>query len=100
MRLDSIDLSQNTKLTGIACHDNNLKSLDVSKCTALTGLNISGNPLFVLDVSKNKSSLQYVAAHNCPHLMFIYTWEGCDPDKLGWQVYGNANNFQYVVLND
>jgi hypothetical protein len=97
--LDSIDLSQNTKLTGLACHKNNLKNLDVSKCTALTGLNVSENPLFLLDVSKNKN-LRYVGAYDCPHLTFIYIWEGCDPNKLGWESYNNANNFQYVVLTD
>ena len=49
--LTAIDLSHNTQLTTLECHNNTLTSLDVSGCTQLTVLNCSSNQLTSLDVS-------------------------------------------------
>ena len=46
-------MSQNTALTTLNCHDNQLTSLDVSGATALTTLNCYSNQLPSLDVSHN-----------------------------------------------
>ena len=46
-------MSQNTALTYLNCHYNQLTSLDVSKNTALTYLDCRSNQLTSLDVSKN-----------------------------------------------
>ena len=51
--LTSLDLSQNTALTGLAVNDNQLTNLDVSQNTALTTFICSGNQLTSLDVSQN-----------------------------------------------
>src|SRR5574344_1571229 len=51
--LTSLDVSKNTKLTYLACYDNQLTSLDVSKNTKLTYLDCHNNQFTSLDVSKN-----------------------------------------------
>lgn len=52
-----------TELTGLQCHNNKLQSLDVSKNTKLETLNCYGNKLSSLDLSAN-TSLKYLACHN------------------------------------
>ena len=51
--LSSLDVSNNTQLTGLWCGYNNLTSLDVSKNTRLNELYCYSNQLTSLDVSKN-----------------------------------------------
>ena len=52
-KLTSLDLSNNTALTYLACRESQLTSLDVSNCTALTYLDCCSNQLTTLDVSNN-----------------------------------------------
>ena len=52
-KLTSLDVSANTALIYLKCSENQLTSLDVSKNTALTSLKCWSNQLASLDVSKN-----------------------------------------------
>ena len=52
-----------TELTGLHCHNNKLQSLDVSKNTKLETLNCFGNKLSSLDLSAN-TALKYLACYN------------------------------------
>ena len=56
--LTAIDVSHNTLLTELGCHDNQLSNLDVSRNTKLTYLNCSGNNLDSLDLSQNTQLTQ------------------------------------------
>lgn len=49
----NLDLSKNTELTSLTCNNNGMKNLDLSKNTKLTHLVCSGNLLSSLDVSKS-----------------------------------------------
>ena len=60
--LTTIDVSHNTLLTELDCHDNQLSNLDVSRNTKLTYLNCSGNNLDSLDLSQN-TKLTYLNCH-------------------------------------
>ena len=51
----ALDLSNNIKLTHVACSDNEITSLDVSTCASLSFLMCSANKLSSLDLSLNKS---------------------------------------------
>ena len=52
-----------TELTGLHCHNNKLQSLDVSKNTKLETLNCFGNKLSLLDLSAN-TALKSLACYN------------------------------------
>ncbi|MBR3495122.1 MAG: Ig-like domain-containing protein [Prevotella sp.] len=52
-KLQTLDVSKNTKLTQLICYGNKLTSLNVSKNTALTSLHCSDNQLTSLNVSNN-----------------------------------------------
>ena len=52
-KLNTLDVSKNTKLTILNVRNNGMTSLNVSKNTALTSLNCRSNNLTALDVSKN-----------------------------------------------
>ena len=62
--LTSLDVSNNTALTVLACGRNSLTSLDVSNNTALTELICSFNMLTALDVSSNTSLVQLFCQDN------------------------------------
>lgn len=50
--LSELDVTRNTKLTGIYAEDNNIAALDISNCTALRVLTMYGNRLSgTLDLS-------------------------------------------------
>lgn len=51
--LTSLDISKNTKLTGLYCGNNQLTTLDVSQNTALTNIYCENNKIASLDVTKN-----------------------------------------------
>lgn len=68
--VESIDLSQNTKLVFLNCPSNPLSSLDVSNNTALKTLNVSGSDIASLDVS-NHSALTSLGASMCSSLTTI-----------------------------
>lgn len=57
--LTEVDLSQNTALKYLDCHNSNLYSLNLSKNTELEYLNCSENPINVLDLSQN-TKLKYL----------------------------------------
>ena len=52
-KLQTLDVSKNTKLTQLICYGNKLTSLNVSKNTALTSLHCTDNQLTSLNVSNN-----------------------------------------------
>ena len=54
-KLQTLDVSKNTKLTQLICYGNKLTSLNVSKNTALTSLHCTDNQLTSLNVSNNTS---------------------------------------------
>lgn len=68
-RLNSIDLSYNTKLKYLLCHNNELIDLDLSSNTALEYLHCDGNQLTSLNVTQN-SVLQsiYCEGNELPSL--------------------------------
>ncbi len=51
--LSTLDVSNNSALTGLDCSFNKLSTLDVSKNAIITTLNCSNNQLSILDVSAN-----------------------------------------------
>ena len=51
-KLQSLNLSKNTKLTHLSCFGNQLTSLNISNCTELEWLQCPSNKLTSLDVSK------------------------------------------------
>ena len=51
--LETLDVSQNKKLTVLDCNSNALETLDVSENINLSSLNSSDNTLIALDVSEN-----------------------------------------------
>ena len=51
--MSSLDVSKNSRLTGLNCSNNKLSSLDVSKNTMMYSLDCSNNQLTSLDVSNN-----------------------------------------------
>lgn len=57
--LTEVDLSQNTALKYLDCHNSNLYSLNLSQNTELEYLNCSENPINVLDLSQN-TKLKYL----------------------------------------
>ena len=50
--MTSLDVSEQSELNDLRCHDNNLGILDVSRCTKLATLVCTANKLTSLDVSK------------------------------------------------
>ncbi|MGN1307641.1 MAG: S-layer homology domain-containing protein [Faecousia sp.] len=62
--LVSLDISNNTALTGLHCSYNELVSLDVSNNTALEGLDCSQNELVSLDVSNNTALKDLHCSYN------------------------------------
>ena len=77
--MTSLDVSNNTALTYLYCHYNQLTSLDVSYCPALTDLLCYSNQLTSLDVSK------------CP----LITWP-----KLGCgNQFDASGNYQYIHVS-
>ena len=63
-KLTSLDVSNNTSLTTIACDFNWLTSLDVSNNTALTYLTCRGNQLTSLNVKKNTALTYFRCERN------------------------------------
>ena len=53
-QITSLDVSNNTALTGLSCYNNPLTALDVSKNTALEWLSCNNNQLTALDVSQTR----------------------------------------------
>ena len=51
--LTTLDVTNNTALQQLGCNNNNLTSLDVTNNTALLYLGLSGNSLTTLDISSN-----------------------------------------------
>ena len=62
--LTSLDVSQNTALTGLNCSDNQLTTLNLSSLSKLEHLKADRNRLAALDVSKNKSLRTFSAEQN------------------------------------
>ena len=62
--LASLDVSQNTTLTGLDCSDNQLTSLDLSRNTSLMFLICSDNQLTSLDLSRNTALLMLECSNN------------------------------------
>ena len=62
-QLTALDVSQNTELRSLYCSNNQLTALDVSHNTALTNLGCSSNQLTALDVSNN-TALTYLYCSN------------------------------------
>lgn len=63
--LASIDLSQNTKLSGITLGENNLTNIDLSNNLQLVSLNAASNALTNLDLSNNSALKQvYISDNN------------------------------------
>ena len=62
-KLQSLDLSNNTKLTHLSCYSNQLTSLNLSYCTELEWLQCPSNKLASLDVS-NCSKLNWLDCSN------------------------------------
>lgn len=63
-KLESLDVSRNTKLEALTCMECGLKSLDVSKNTNLKALNVCGNELTRLDLSSNNKLVLLVCPGN------------------------------------
>ena len=61
--LTSLDISHNTVLTQLECHDNKLDSLDVSNLPMLTDLRCDKNNLKYLNINGN-AALQYLSCYN------------------------------------
>ena len=95
-KLQSLDLSKNTKLTRLSCFSNQLASLnlsnctelewlqcplnklaslDVSNCNKLNWLDCSSNQLSTLDVSKNKALETLDCSQN--HSLTVLDVSGC-----------------------
>ena len=51
--INTIDVSNNLELTSLQLHNNKLTTIDVSKNTKLELLNVYGNPITSIDVSNN-----------------------------------------------
>ena len=63
-KLQTLDVSKNTKLTQLICYDNKLTSLDVSKNTSLGFLHCTDNQLTSLNVSKNTELTMLLCQNN------------------------------------
>jgi hypothetical protein len=61
-QLTSLNVSNNTFLSGLYCHQNSLTSIDVSSNTYLIGLNFAENLLTSIDVSNN-IFLEWIACY-------------------------------------
>ncbi|MBR4759459.1 MAG: InlB B-repeat-containing protein [Lachnospiraceae bacterium] len=62
LKIEQLELHQNTKLTHLSCKKCELKTLDLSTNTLLTNLDCRENNLVALDLSKN-SNLSYYATY-------------------------------------
>ena len=62
--LSSLDVSKNTKLEILDCHNNSLLTLDVTKNTKLHWLSVSSNNLSSLDLSNNAALVTLYAHYN------------------------------------
>lgn len=74
-QLTGLDVNNNTALTDLGCSGNQLTSLDVSNNTALTDLCCSGNQLTSLDVSHN-TGLTTLYCDSCPYLVEVWLKTG------------------------
>ena len=77
-------MSQNTALTYLGCHGNQLTTLDVSQNTALTDLHCNDNQLTSLDISKN-TELHLFKCYNNPGdgaVLPVTAWFGNDAIPL------------------
>ena len=63
-QLNSLNISKNSKLTFLSCSNNLLTTLDMSVCTELTFLSCYRNQLTSLDVSKNTKLTNIYCDHN------------------------------------
>ena len=93
-QLTSLDLSHNTKLTGLNCSYNQLLTLDISHNTRLTTLDCSSNLLSSLEVDSNRLLTELNCSYNRLHSLNI-----SHNTQLGKLVcYGNA--FTREVFDD
>ena len=104
-KLTSLDLSNNTALTYLACWESQLTSLDVSSCTALTYLSCSDNQLTTLDVSKN-TALTYLSCYSNQLTTLdvsnntALTVLGCDGNLLSTLDLSNCTALTYLDCYD
>lgn len=90
-KLQSLDLSANTRLTHLSCWGNQLTSINISGCTELEWLQCSSNKLTALDLFKNDAletldcsenhELSFLNVSGCAALKSINCW-GCNLSSL------------------
>ena len=104
-KLTSLDLSNNTALTYLACSESQLTSLDVSSCTALTYLDCSDNQLTSLDVSNNTALTSLLCGYNQLTSLDVsnntaLTALGCDNNLLSTLDLSNCTALEYLDCYD